>query len=77
MKKILSGLFLFLAFMSYGQKDTAHITVFEGTEVKLKTLIELKGSELKVGDKIDFELAEPIIITIKLSLNLVQEQVVL
>jgi hypothetical protein len=66
MKMILSVLFFFVAIICNAQKDTSHITVYEGTVVKLKTLIELKGNELKVGDKIDLELAEPIIINDKI-----------
>lgn len=62
MKKFLFCLFSLITVIGYSQKDSAHIIIQEGTEVKLKTLIELKGSELKVGDKIDFELSEPIII---------------
>ncbi|MDD2792360.1 MAG: hypothetical protein PHD73_04220 [Sediminibacterium sp.] len=46
----------------FAQKDSSKITIPEGTEVKLKTIVELKGNELKVGDKINLELAEPIII---------------
>lgn len=57
---------LLLSFGVFAQKDTVKITIPEGTEVKLKTLIELKGNELKVGDKIDLELADPIILNDKI-----------
>lgn len=58
---LIVSLLLFFS-TSYCQTDTTKLILSEGTEVKLKTLIELKGSELKVGDKIDLELAEPIIL---------------
>lgn len=62
MKSIFTFLFLLLQFFSIAQSDTSKLVIPEGTEVKLKTLTELKGSELKVGDKIELELSEPIIL---------------
>jgi hypothetical protein len=67
MKKILLILCI-LPMFAFSQNQTStqtKVTLYEGTEVSAKCLTELKGSQLKNGDNINFELAKPIIINDK------------
>ena len=62
MKTPLLALCFFIAVSGFSQTDTTKTVLYEGTIVKVKTVTELKGNELKVGDMVDFELAEPVMI---------------
>jgi pantothenate kinase-related protein Tda10 len=65
MKTPLLALCFFIAVSGFSQTDTTKTVLYEGTIVKVKTVTELKGNELKVGDMVDFELAEPVMINDK------------
>jgi len=70
MKKILLSSLLFVPLAIFAQNQEVKPTVlYEGTEVSVKCITELKGSELKVGDNINFELAKPVIINDQVLLN--------
>jgi|UPI00040D2F97 hypothetical protein len=69
MKSTLFALCLLISSAGFSQTDTTKTVLTEGTVVKVKTVTELKGSELKTGDIVNFELAEPIMINDKVVVN--------
>jgi hypothetical protein len=70
MKKIIFSFFLLAPLAIFAQiQDVKSTILYEGTEVSVKCLNELKGSELKVGDNINFELAKPVIVNDQVALN--------
>jgi hypothetical protein len=72
MKHLFIALLLVLSFTSYGQSnasDTTHFLLPEGTLVKAIILDDISGKEVNVGQRIDFELNEDIIIQDKVAIH--------
>lgn len=69
MKKVITSLVLSFPFLLLSQTDTAKITLTEGTIIKAAILKDISGKEVSVGQTIDFELSDNIIINNKVAVE--------
>ncbi len=69
MKKLLSTTVLLMPLFLFAQTDSTSSTLQEGTIVKAALTKDISGKEVSVGQLIDFELAEDIILNDKVVIN--------
>jgi len=72
MKHLFLIILAILPFVSHGQSnlsDTTHLLLPEGTLIKAIILNDISGKEVNVGQNIDFELSEDVIIQDKVAIH--------
>lgn len=65
MKNLFVTFFLFIPVILPAQTDSNNVTLQEGTIIKAALTNDISGKEVSVGEKIDFELSENILINDK------------
>jgi hypothetical protein len=65
MKNLFATFFLFIPVILPAQTDSNNVTLQEGTIIKAALTNDISGKEVSVGQKIDFELSENILINDK------------
>jgi hypothetical protein len=65
MKNLFATFFLFIPVILPAQTDSNNVTLQEGTIIKAALTNDISGKEVSVGQKIDFELSENILLNDK------------